>query len=224
MRVGPWHAGRGAAQLAPLPGEPLPSPALLRCCLDDLTASGCPEVYTSALTPAEQPPFLAAGFVVREELHLLVRPLDDLPGLTGPVELRRPRRGDWTTIEALDERAFDEFWHLDRHGIADAQRATPSHRTRVAVTGAGVVGYAVHGRSGGRGYVQRLAVDPRWARQGIGSALLLDGLRWMRLRGVRRAYVNTQVGNTAALACYGHHGFALEPDGLAVLGLRTEQP
>jgi hypothetical protein len=46
---------------------------------------------------------------------------------------------------------------------------------------------------------------------------LLDGLTWMRRRGVARALVNTQVGNERALALYLQIGFEEEPAGLSVL-------
>jgi hypothetical protein len=54
----------------------------------------------------------------------------------------------------------------------------------------------------------------------VGSTLVVDGLRWMRRWKVRRAVVNTQFGNDAALALYLRLGFVPEPSDLAVL--RTE--
>jgi ribosomal protein S18 acetylase RimI-like enzyme len=82
--------------------------------------------------------------------------------------------------------------------------------------------YAICGRSGPRGFVQRLAVHPAHQRRGLGRGLLLDGLWWMRRRGVSRAVVNTQLGNDAALTLYQQIGFRREPAGLSVLsaGLR----
>jgi [ribosomal protein S18]-alanine N-acetyltransferase len=80
-----------------------------------------------------------------------------------------------------------------------------------------VIAYAICGRAGGRGFVQRLAVHPAMHRRGLGRALLLDGLGWMRRRRVERAVVNTQQGNDAALALYKSVGFRQEPVGLRVL-------
>ena len=74
------------------------------------------------------------------------------------------------------------------------------------------------GRAERVGYVQRLAVHPRAQTAGLGLALLQDGLRWMRLRGARSAYVNTQDDNERALRLYERAGFRRLPVGLCVLG------
>jgi ribosomal protein S18 acetylase RimI-like enzyme len=60
-------------------------------------------------------------------------------------------------------------------------------------------------------------VDPEYQRRGLGRALAIDGLRWMKRRGADRAMVNTQERNDVALALYQHLGFRLQPGGLAVL-------
>ncbi len=72
------------------------------------------------------------------------------------------------------------------------------------------MGYAITGRAGDQGYLQRLAVAAAARRTGVGRALALDGLRWLRRRGVARAVVNTQYGNDAALALYLRIGFQEE--------------
>ncbi len=117
---------------------------------------------------------------------------------------------------AVDHRAFPPFWQLDDSGLDEALGATPHTRYRVAVAG-GVVGYAITGRSGHRGFLQRLAVDPGHHRQGLGAALVVDGLRWLKRWGAERVVVNTQMENGAALGLYEHLGFAREPFGLSVL-------
>jgi ribosomal protein S18 acetylase RimI-like enzyme len=191
---------------------------------------GYEEVLTSALAPAEQAAFRAAGFETRADLVLLrldLRPA--VPGLpsSGPA-LRRARRGEWPAVAALDERAFSSFWHFDEVALAEAVRATPGHRFRIAevvpepdATGRGrevVAGYAITGRSGVRGYLQRLAVDPWAAGRGVGSALLLDALHWLKDGGALDVLVNTMVDNERALELYRRHGFEPVPGGLAVLG------
>src|SRR5207244_4130816 len=106
-----------------------------------------------------------------------------------------------------DAQSFGSFWQLDAAGIHDARTATTYARYRVALrrdqAGAErVVGYAITGRQGRTGYLQRLAVDPAARGAGIGTALVLDGVRWLATWRVRTVLVNTQETNTTALALY----------------------
>jgi ribosomal protein S18 acetylase RimI-like enzyme len=199
----------------------VPSAAFIQRCLDILGERGFVRVVTSALSPLEQSGFFAAGFQVAEELHLLARDLDGLPRRPdiGVIRVSPDARPQ---VLAVDRAAFSPFWQLDERSLAEALAATPRTRFRAVPHDGRLVGYAINGRSGARGFVQRLAVLPEVQRQGIGRALLLDGLHWMRRRGVRRAVVNTQVGNDAALSLYHDAGFREEPAGLSVMeaGLR----
>jgi ribosomal protein S18 acetylase RimI-like enzyme len=173
-------------------------------------------VVTAALIPAEQAAFKAAGFWEQEQLRLLSHDLRDLPPVPD-APLRRAHDSDRAAVLAVDASAFRSFWQLDEWGLQDALTATPVVRFRVAADASGVGGYAICGRTNRRGYVQRLAVDAAHRGRGWGKALLLDGLRWMRRRGVERAVVNTQLDNDAAYALYRSIGFREEPWGLAVL-------
>jgi ribosomal protein S18 acetylase RimI-like enzyme len=193
--------------------------------LERLHADGVTTVVTAALAADEQEGFLDAGMVVRERLHLLERDIDSWPlgprRLPSPhARLRRTRRRDRSGILALDAEAFDGFWHFDEAALREALTATPTARFRVS--GSSPVGYAITGRSGHRGYLQRLAVHPAAQRSGIGTALVDDGLRWLRRRGVATVLVNTQIGNDAALALYEGLGFTLLAGGLTVLEHRSD--
>lgn len=184
---------------------------------------GYRRVVTGALSPSEQTPFRAAGFTLSEELYLLAHDLRTLPAavpLAGGVVLRRAGRADRDVVLDVDHRAFEPFWRLDEAGLDEALAATPHSRFRAAVLPSGperVVGYAICGRAGRRGYLQRLAVDPTQHRGGIGSALVADALRWLKRWRAERAMVNTQIRNESALALYEHLGFRRQPVGLAVL-------
>jgi ribosomal-protein-alanine N-acetyltransferase len=90
-------------------------------------------------------------------------------------------------------------------------------RFRVSTVRSRVVGYAVTGRAGRRGYVQRLAVHPDHASRGIGAALVVDGLRWLQRHDAEQAVVNTQSSNERARRLYERLGFRLQPSGLVVL-------
>ena len=82
--------------------------------------------------------------------------------------------------------------------------------------------YAVSGRDGRNGYIQRLAVSPSHQKRGYGHALVTDSLRWMARWRVQRALVNTHIGNDAALALYHRLGFIDLSDRLHVLERRIE--
>lgn len=226
VRASPWRGDARVAFLAPLPAAPVPSAEFLRRCLGTLAEQGFTRVVTSALSPVEQTGFLAAGFAEQERLRLLCIDLTrELPLVPpGPKLVRGRYRRDG--VLAVDNAAFTPFWRFDAVSLSEAIAATPSSRFRAALLDAPdgaaraddrVAGYAVCGRSGNRGFVQRLAVDPSLQRGGIGTRLMLDGLHWMRRRGVRRAVVNTQADNEGALALYRGLGFVDEPTGLAVL-------
>jgi ribosomal protein S18 acetylase RimI-like enzyme len=220
-RAGPWRGDGRLAYLAPLtPGAPLSEDFVGRC-LASLAAQGYASVVTSALAPVERPAFVAQGFQEQERLHLLTCDLSEvgrLPRWPGP--LRRAKRSDWPGVLRLDAAAFEPFWRLDATGLGEALDATPLSRFRVATVEGRVVGYSVAGCSEAQGYLQRVAVDAARRRKGLGRALVVDGLRWMRRRGVGRAVVNTQLGNEAALKLYLSLGFRLEATELAVLRRR----
>ncbi|MCU1354009.1 MAG: acetyltransferase [Acidimicrobiales bacterium] len=218
LRVSTWRGDEGIAVVSPVPDRPPPTDAAIRATVAGLAAQGVHRVVTSALGPTERAGFEAAGFAVQEQLYLLSHDLVDIRRGRADVQVRRARATDRPAILGLDHRAFEPFWRLDGRGLDEAVAATPSSRFRVATT-PDVVGYAIWGRAADRGYLQRLAAEPDRHRQGIGTALVADGLRWLRRHSARRAVVNTQEGNEGALAAYLALGFRLEPDGLAVLHL-----
>ena len=224
-RTGPWRGDGQIAYLAPLPPAGAPSVDFLHRCLETLQARGFTQVVTSALAPAEQKGFRTLGFEEYERLHLLSHDLVSIarPSREAAQLLRRGRSADWPAVLAVDASAFAPFWRLDAGGLSEAIDATPLTRFRVAAHGRRgdhLLAYAVTGLSGNQGYLQRLAVRPDHRRMGLGRALGLDGLRWLRRKGVAEAVVNTQLGNEPALALYLSLGFRQEPMQLSVLHRR----
>lgn len=218
LRVAPW---RGDATTAYLTPRGRITEAVVARSLEQLTRSGYQTALTAALGPADAVPFLDAGFAIHERLHLLVRPVGaaGTAPSAGPPP-RRGRRHDRAAVLDVDHTAFPPFWRLDAAALDDALTATPSSRLRVIDSANGstsLAGYAITGRAGSRGYLQRLAVDPSQQRQGLGSRLVVDALLWLRRWGAREVLVNTQQDNGAALALYESLGFRLQPHGLAVL-------
>jgi ribosomal protein S18 acetylase RimI-like enzyme len=213
-----------------MPDSPVPSAAFVRRCCDLLADRGFLRVVTGALSSSEQAGFRSAGFEVAEQLHLLAHDLRDIPS-TPPIPgtLRRAHTADRPRVLAIDDHSFTPFWQLGDAGLEDAITATPRARFRVAEGAvehpqAGLLcGYAVTGRAGRRGFLQRLAVRPDLRQQGLGQALVIDALRWLRRWRVDRVVVNTQLGNEPALALYERLGFRREPAGLSVLSCGLAQ-
>lgn len=222
FRAGRWRARGDLAYLVPLsPAHTLTERALAKA-RAELHSQGFDEIVTAAVAPPERAAFVRDGFEEREHLHLLKHDLRGLP----PIRRRRPwRRGgriergtrsDHAEVLDLDSRTFDEFWRLDEEGLADAMDATPVSRLRV-IRNDSLIGYAVAGRAGTQGFLQRLAVDPTQQGSGMGRALVHDALHWLRRRGATIAWVNTQEANERALGLYEHLGFRPAEHNLTVL-------
>lgn len=215
VRVGPWRGDGRAALLSTFIDQRLDTAAVATV-LTRLEDEGYERVVTAALAPTEHDPFLANDFTTVRELTLLRRPLDTaVPRANRRIRRWRRRRHD--EILRVDNAAFDEFWRFDETALREALDATPHRILRVDATTA-PRGYALSGVARGSAYLQRLAVEPTAAGQGLGSALLLDALRWMRWRGAHEAFVNTQHDNHRALDLYRRNGFVDEEDGLTIFG------
>jgi len=202
-------------------GGPTPGPDDVYRLLDHLGSQGVRTVMTTALGPADQEPFTVSGFAPHEHLLLLHRPIDPVdPPPRGP-RTHRARRRDRDAILAVDDRAFassSTFWRFDGAALTEAGQATESCRRRI-IRGADrrPVGHAVTGRTSTIGFLQRLAVDPAAEGRGVGSALVVDALRWLGRTRAREVWVNTQPGNLRARDLYLRHGFAERDVGLDVL-------
>lgn len=223
FRAGQWRARGDLAYLVPLsPAHTLTEQALAKA-RAKLGEQGFAEVVTAAVGPPERAALMRDGFVEHEHLHLLKHDLTGLPpvgrwwqrrGTAGRIE--KATNADRAAVLDLDARTFDDFWHLDDDGLQDAMDATPVARLRV-IRDPHIIGYAVAGRAGNQGFLQRLAVDPDRQGEGLGSALVHDALHWMRRRGATVAWVNTQEANARALGLYRHLGFRPADHNLTVM-------
>lgn len=215
-RIGSWRSSTETATIATYIDQPLDA-AAVQACLDHLAAEGYHRVVTAALEPREQAVFADQGFSLLRSLTLLRLELDDALPQPGH-RLRRVRSRRATELLAIDHAAFDEFWRFDATALREAIQATPHHLLR-ANAGRPTQGYALTGLANDRGYIQRLAVVPNVHGRGLGTALLVDALRWLRRRGALIAYVNTQDDNVRATDLYRRHGFEPVPGGLAMMGI-----
>lgn len=220
LRVVPWQGNEFVAQVAPSGRGPTTNDVLH--CLSSLRQLGVHRAVTPALNPRDARPFAEAGFQVHEHLHLLAYPLDNPPTLVGKrsskdISLKSGRPWHQDSVIAVDQLAFEPFWQFDRQMLSEARHATPFHRFRVATRNGSLIGYAVTGRAGHRGYLQRLAVDPSVEGEGIGTGLVNDSLTWLQRRGAKTVFVNTQERNQRAFELYQYLGFEPQPEGLIVL-------
>ena len=218
FRVGVWHIDPSVANVALRHGTTTPSVTDVAELVDRRAAGGCRSVMTAALRDHEAKPFADQGFVERERLAVLSHNLRSVPR-PSRHRTRRARRGDRPGVLTVDHAAFQPEWQLDDTGLRDAIAATPRARFRVTASGGRIVGYAVTGRAGRTGFIQRLAVEPDHTSGGLGQALVIDALHWLRDRATL-AMVNTQLSNERALHLYDGLGFVREPTELSVLTRR----
>lgn len=223
--IGPWQGDPEIAYLTSRRPNDQIRPGNLQECLGRLRQAGFKAVVTPALHPDEAVVFRTNGFAQIDSLAVLGHTLDEIPTprreLDRRLRLRRGRRRDLSQIFDLDRRAFPPNWRLDEFGMREARTATTHSRFRVTQETGGaerrVVGYAVAGRTGHMGFLQRLAADPDWNGLGIGSALTLDALHWARSNRCTSLLVNTQHTNRRALELYESLGFVRTSTQLAVL-------
>ena len=194
----------------------------------DLYAAHPPDVFrTPAITHAEAAGYAECGFEIISVLRLLTHDLERLRELPrAAVSTDRTRMSRIGACVDVDQRAFGADQCFDRLDLLAALDATSRSRLRVVTTpGRGVAradlaGFAITGRAGTRGYLQRVAVDPARAGRGLGTALVVDALRWCRARGVAKVVVNTGTDNHRALALYRRLGFIDTPLDLLLMERR----
>jgi len=224
-RVRPWAFEPTVAHLVLYNQTRLPTPADILGWLEELRKVGYDTVRTGALGPQAGDRFERLAFEPIQSLMLLehttLSSVVKLPNKGAAPAVRLPTSAD-RDASRVDVAAFGPGWCIDRVGIGDVRSATPRHRALIVRVDDEIVGYAISGRDGRNGYLQRLAVSPSHQHQGHGATLVTDALRWMARWRVQRALVNTHVGNDAALALYHRLGFTDLVDRLHVYERRIE--
>lgn len=229
IRISPWRGSTTTASIIPTNATGAVAIDTIDRVIEEVSRRGYRVILTSALSPIERRPFDQRGFTVHDELHLLRLDLrqhrmtwaQPRRTLRSKRTLRAGRRGDMSEIIEVDRHAFDTTWQFDEVALRDAIAATPSTRFQVTRKSP-IVGYHITGRSGSYGYLQRLAVHRSQQGRGLGRELLSDALGWLDNNGVHDVYVNTQLGNTAAITLYERTGFERQERRLTVL--RYELP
>jgi ribosomal protein S18 acetylase RimI-like enzyme len=224
-RVRPWAFEPNVAHLVLYNQSRLPTPSEVITWISELRTAGFDTIRTGALGAQAGARFERLGFESIQSLVLLehtsISAAAASASKTSTDTIRLAPERDQVASE-VDVAAFGPGWCIDRTGIGDVRSATPRHRARAVQVGPDVVAYAVSGRDGRNGYIQRLAVSPAHQHQGHGLVLVADSLRWMARWRVHRALVNTHTGNEAALGLYHRLGFTDLHDRLHVYERRIE--
>jgi ribosomal protein S18 acetylase RimI-like enzyme len=224
-RVRPWAFEPNVAHLVLYNQARLPTPTDINGWINELRVAGFDTIRTGALGAQAGARFEHLGFEAIQSLVLLEHTqINHVDTTTTKGSGSTVKLATDSDLEAsrVDIAAFGAGWCIDRVGIGDVRSATPRHRARAIRADHEIIAYAIAGRDGKNGYVQRLAVLPAHQHLGHGEALVRDSLRWMARWRVQRALVNTHIGNTAALALYHRLGFSDLDDRLHVYERRIE--
>jgi len=150
---------------------------------------------------------------------LLRRPtLDGLPDTRVPegYGLRHFRPGDETDWQAVYDAAFPDIPNRVREKVSELMGSDIWNPDRVSLACladrpvACAVAWEPPWNAPVTGMVHWVATHPAHRRRGLGRAVVLNILRWMRDGGLRDAVLITEVHRTAALRLYLNLGF--EPD------------
>ncbi len=137
---------------------------------------------------------------------------------------------DATPLGPTDADEVVDLWH--RTGLtrpwndphADFARAVagPASAVLGLRDGSGaLVGAAMVGEDGHRGWVYYLAVSPAAGRTGLGRQLMDACERWLAARGVPKIQFMVRSDNAAVLGFYEHLGYQRQD--VAVLGRRLDE-
>jgi mycothiol synthase len=126
--------------------------------------------------------------------------------LNGRAFAHHPEQGGWTR-EDLDQREREAWFDPDGFFLAERDgRLAGFHWTKIHGAQAGGGRDGAHGHDA-IGEVYVVGVDPAERGTGLGRALTLAGLRYLRSRGLFQVMLYVDESNTAAIRLYESLGF-----------------
>ncbi|WP_024279964.1 GNAT family acetyltransferase [Xanthobacter sp. 126] len=133
----------------------------------------------------------------------------DVDGLT--IAIGHASDADTEALAALWERAgLTRPWNDPHADIALARRG-PHSTILVARDGGRILGSAMVGHDGHRGWVYYLAVEPDLQGRGLGRALLRAAEDWLRARAVPKLMLLVRPDNEKVRGFYAAEGYVEEP-------------
>jgi ribosomal protein S18 acetylase RimI-like enzyme len=118
----------------------------------------------------------------------------------------------WQRVEGLEIAEGD-----DRQSVAHFLARNPG-LSRVAMDRAAVIGIALCGHDGRRGYIYHLAVDPAYQARGVGKRLIDECLDGLRRAGLKRALILVANDNPRGRKFWLRYGWEEVP-GPIVMGI-----
>jgi N-acetylglutamate synthase len=118
----------------------------------------------------------------------------------------------WQRVEGLEIAEGD-----DRESVASFLTRNPG-LSRIATDGPAIIGVALCGHDGRRGYVYHLAVDPVYRGGGLGKRLIDECLEGLRRAGLKRALILVANDNPSGRKFWRRHGWE-EVHGPIVMGI-----
>lgn len=216
-----FSAGWARAYVRPW-NEDLPAAALrlerggarfLNLCAQAVSA-WTKDVFSPATLPGSGRVWREAGFEEWGQLLLFEHLLTDLKAPEALVTENDLL--DVIVLNRIDRDSFPPAWRLGPIGLAESVSATSRSAIHTVAADGEVAGFAVTGVSLGVGYLQRLAVDPKYRGRGLGRSLVRASLTWARRRRAISVLVNTQPDNDQAAALYRGEGFTDVAAGLQI--------
>jgi N-acetylglutamate synthase len=139
--------------------------------------------------------------------------------MSGNIKTREFLIGDysaalelWERVEGLEIAEGD-----DRENVACFLARNPE-LSRVATDGATIIGVALCGHDGRRGYIYHLAVDPAYQARGLGKRLMNECLDGLRRAGLKRALILVANDNPRGRKFWQQHGWEEVP-GPIIMGI-----
>lgn len=125
------------------------------------------------------------------------------------MNIRPMQKGDLPAVVRIDQACFSQPWPPEGFEI---ELENPNARCWVAESGtqgSPLAGALVLWRVLDEAHIATIAVDPQYQRQGIGTALMLAGMRAAYQEGARIYHLEVRAGNLSAQGMYTRLGFLI---------------
>lgn len=113
-------------------------------------------------------------------------------------------------VALWEECGLTRPWNDPRADLARALSGPSSTVLAARSAGGDLLGTAMVGHDGHRGWVYYLAVSPSARGTGLGRSLMAAAEAWVAERGVPKLMLMVRSGNTAVLGFYDALGYAVE--------------